>query len=300
MSDLPLPEPTPQEVLGNPLPGPLDIQHDTDPEQDHGIARHIPHIGNAILFFSLALTCITLCEAFVAVSFHVTTSAEAARHPLAGFVAECAAYVLCLTISWFLFPKLWQRSFLRGISWTARAARRHWWKLILLGFALSALAQLADAHLHGKEESDVSHLLKTPLSAWTLTLLGPTLAPLMEEIAFRGFLLPALATAYDWLSLDRTPAAIAKWQQSTAKSRPALVFGTVMSSIGFALIHSSQLHGAMGPVAVLFVTSLAFSCVYIRLRSVAASTLVHFAYNGLIFLELLYQSGAYRHLDKLN
>ena len=73
-----------------------------------------------------------------------------------------------------------------------------------------------------------------------------------------------------------------------------------MSSIGFALIHSSQLHGAKGPVAVLFVTSLAFSAVYIRLRSVAASTLVHIAYNGLIFIELLIQSGAYRHLDKLN
>ena len=169
-----------------------------------------------------------------------------------------------------------------------------------LGFTLSALAQGADYYLHGPEQSDVSNLLKTPVSAWTLTLLGPTLAPLMEEIAFRGFLLPALATAYDFLSLDRTPAAIARWQQSTAKSRPALIFGTVMSSIAFASIHGAQLHWAKGPIVVLFVTSLAFSAVCIRLRSVAASTLVHIAYNGLIFIEILIQSGAYRHLDRLN
>jgi hypothetical protein len=35
-------------------PKALDIQHDTDPAKDHGPARRIPHLGHAILFFSLA------------------------------------------------------------------------------------------------------------------------------------------------------------------------------------------------------------------------------------------------------
>jgi len=34
-----------------------------------------------------------------------------------------------------------------------------------------------------------------------ITLFGTLVAPMFEEIAFRGFLLPAFAIAYDWLSL---------------------------------------------------------------------------------------------------
>ena len=281
----------------------LDIQHDTDPEPDQGAARHIPHIGHALLFFSFTLMCIVLCEGAVAGMLHIRTSEEASRHHLAGFVAECTAYVLSLAGSAFLFRSLWKEPFLLGISWTARAARLHWWKLLLLGFVLSGLAQGGEYLLHhlfhSGDQTDVTLLLHTRLSAWVLTLLGPTLAPLMEEIAFRGFLLPALATAYDWLSLERTPAALERWRRSTSHTVSGLVFGSVMSSIAFALIHSSQLHGAKGPLVVLFLTSLAFSAVYIRFRSVAASTLVHVAYNSLIFIELLIQSGAYRHLDKI-
>ena len=277
----------------------LDIQHDIEPEQDHGPARHIPHVGHALLFLSLTLMCILICEGSIGAALHITTREEALRHPLAGFLGECLAYVLSLTASWFLFRALWHRSFLRGISWTARAARRFWWQLILLGMALSGLAQGAELLFHGAHQSDVTLLLRKPLSAWALTLLGPTLAPFMEEVGFRGFLLPALATAYDWLSLERTPAALARWEQSTAKTVPALIFGSVISSILFAIIHGSQLHWAKGPVAVLFVASLAFSAVYIRLRSVAASTLVHVAYNSLIFLELIIESGGYHHLDKI-
>jgi uncharacterized protein len=292
MSDLPLPEPTPSADA-------LDIQHDTDPEQDQGPARHIPHLGHAVLFFTMSFLCLALSVTTVFAALHLFTEEEIARHPLALFLSQCLSYVLALTASAFLFPVLWRRSFLRGISWTARAAKRFWWQLVLLGFLLSGIAQGCDYFIHSNDASDISILLHTRLSAWVLTLLAPTLAPLMEEVAFRGFLLPSLATAYDWLLLERTPAGIARWQQSTQKSQAALVFGAVISSIAFALIHSSQLHGAKGPVAVLFFTSLAFSAVYVRFRSVAASTLVHMAYNGLIFIELLVQSGGYRHLDKL-
>ncbi len=295
MSDLPLPDPTPQEALESAL----DIQHDIDPEKNEGSARHIPHIGHALLFFSLIFFCVLICESTAAIALHIRTKEESLRHPMAGFIAECAAYLFTLAASWFLFPPLWRRSFLRGISWTARAARRFWWQLILFGFALSALAQGADHLFHNSEGTDVTQLLRTSLSAWVLTLLGSTLAPAMEEIAFRGFLLPALATAYDWLSLERTPAARIKWQQSTAKTTSALLFGSVISSVIFAGVHGSQLHWAKGPVAVLFVTSLGFSAVYVRLRSVAASTLVHIAYDALIFLELIVQSGGFRHLDKI-
>ncbi len=72
------------------------------------------------------------------------------------------------------------------------------------------------------------------------------LAPLTEEIAFRGFLLPALATAYDWLALERTPAGLERWQRSSLHSASALLFSAIFSSIPFALLHADQLSHAWG------------------------------------------------------
>ena len=299
MSDLSIPDPA---AAHYPQPQALDIQHDTDPAQDYGDARRIPHLGHALLFFAIGIFCIILSVVAIFV-------VDFLRHPqhqnqppdvhLAA-IAMLIGYVLTFGISFPIFPLLWHRSFLDGISWTWRAARLRWWKLILLGLALSAVAQLAE-HLFKtpKETTDVLKLLDTPLSAWLTAIFGALIAPFVEEIAFRGFLLPAIATAYDWLSLERTPAAYARWRQTTSHTTPALVLAAVISSAAFALLHGSQLHGAVGPIVILFGVALVLSAVRIRLNSVAASTLVHISYNGLLFLLMIAATGGFRHLDKL-
>ena len=130
-------------------------------------------------------------------------------------------------------------------------------------------------------------------------LLGTLLAPLIEEIAFRGFLLPALATAYDWLSLDRTPAGLRRWTMTTGNTGPALIFGALFSSLLFALIHAPQLQYAWGPVGLLFCVSLALAYIRVRTQSVACSTLVHLSYNLTIFVAALAVTHGFRHLDRL-
>ena len=62
---------------------------------------------------------------------------------------------------------------------------------------------------------------RTPSDVWLVTAFGTLLAPLFEEILFRGFLLPAFAIAYDWLSLPRTPAARERWHSPTNSPRRA-------------------------------------------------------------------------------
>ena len=91
-------------------------------------------------------------------------------------------YVLTFLIAFPIFPLLWHRRFLNGISWTWRAARLRWWKLILLGIALSAAAQAAE-HLFKtpKETTDVLKLLDTPLSAWLTAIFGALIAPLVRR-----------------------------------------------------------------------------------------------------------------------
>jgi membrane protease YdiL (CAAX protease family) len=292
MSNLPVPEVAEAKVL--------DIQHDTDPAKDHGPAKRIPHLGHAALFFALAYFLINVCALVLFSVFHVRLEVEVMEHhPGIALTSQALAYVLILVVAWWLFPRLWERPFLQGIHWNALAARRRWYWIVLGGIVLSAAAQTAERIFPSPQTSAFDDLLKTPHGAWMLAAFAVLLAPLTEEIAFRGFLLPALATAYDWLALERTPAGLERWQNSSLHSASAMIFAAVFSSVPFALLHSEQLSHAWGPLAVLYGVSLVLSFVRIRTHSVACSTLMHAAYNFSIFGVILISTGGFRHLEKL-
>jgi membrane protease YdiL (CAAX protease family) len=294
MSDLPVPDPNAKF-----RPQALDIQHDPDPAHDHGIARRIPHLGHALLFFLLALTFLFMASAGLLVVLHTVTPAVVMQHPFAAVMSQIVAYALTFAVAMPVFSMLWGRSFLDGISWTWRAARLRWWQLLLLGCGLSIIAQLLEHLVRTPVTTDITKLLATPRAAWLTVIFGILVAPVSEEIAFRGFLLPALATAYDWLALERTPAARDRWQRGADHTRGALLFAALLSSAPFVALHGSQLHWAHGPLAILFAMSLVFSAVRIRTRSVAASSLVHLAYDALIFVEVIVATHGFHHLDKL-
>jgi membrane protease YdiL (CAAX protease family) len=291
MSNLTVPEAVESKVL--------DIQHDTDPAQDHGPAKRIPHLGHALLFFTLAFFLVNLCALafFSAVHIRLETMEQ---HPGLALASQALAYVLALVASAWLFPRLWERSFLHGIQWNVLAVHRRWYWMVAGGVLLSAAAQTALHFLPEPQTKVFDDLLKTQHSAWLLAAFAVLLAPLTEEIAFRGFLLPALATAYDWLALERTPAGVERWQNSSMHSASALLFAAVFSSVPFALLHADQLSHAWGPLGVLYGVSLVLSFVRIRTHSVSCSAMMHATYNCTIFVVIYFSSGGFRHLDKLS
>ena len=290
MSDLGTPEPTVDEAL--------TIQHDPFPAQDEGKARHIPHLGHvAVLFGLLALAALVAVTGFaLALRGHAQWKDSVA----AQLGLEAAIFLLTLGASFQVFPLFWKQSFLRGVEWNALAARRNWPRLLAAGVLLCGLAQTAQHFVHVPENTEVDQVLSTPVGAWCATILGVFLAPLCEEILFRGFLLPALAIAYDWLSLDRTPAGLAKWHGSTRHSLGAQIFGAMLSSLCFGVMHAPQLRYSWGVVSVIACVGLVLAFVRLRTHSVAASTLVHATYNGTLFVALLVQTQGFRHLDRLH
>jgi hypothetical protein len=277
----------------------LDIQHDTDPAQDHGPARRIPHLGHAILFFSLASLALSLClTAFWGLA-HIYGRDEALAHPGLGLGAEALAYVLTLLSAAWLFPRLWHKSFLQGIQWNTLALRRYWYWIVAGGVLLSAAANGALHFIPQPSHDPLQDLMTTTHGAWLTMAFGVLLAPLTEEIAFRGFLLPALATAYDWLAMERTPAGFARWQNTTLHSASALIFAAIFSSVPFALLHADQLSHAWGAVGVLYGVSLVLSLVRIRSHSVSCSVLMHLTYNLTIFSVIAISTAGFRHLEQL-
>lgn len=282
----------------------LDIQHDPDPAQEQPTARRIPHLGHAILYFALNLFCISGCQLIALFLIHAPSPDAALQHKLTMAAAQVSAYIIVFIISFFLFRTIWKRSFAEGISFNLRGMRVNWWKLLLIAAALAALAQaaslLATKFFPTPDKNYLADLFNTTRRAWTTIALVSVIPPIAEEIAFRGFLLPALATAYDWLSLERSPQGIARWEQTVSHTRAGWAFAVFFSSVAFAALHGAEYDWAAGSMAVLFVVSVVLSLVRIRTRSVAASTLVHIAYNALPLTYIIVVTGGLRHLDKLN
>jgi uncharacterized protein len=137
----------------------------------------------------------------------------------------------------------------------------------------------------------IDDFFRTSLDVWMVALFGTFMAPVFEELAFRGFLLPSLASTWDWLSKRPYPS---RW------SIPALIVSCTLTSIGFALVHADQLAHAWAPLMVLFAVSLVLCFVRLWTQSLAASTLIHATYNGTIFTILFFGTGGFRHLDKIS
>jgi membrane protease YdiL (CAAX protease family) len=259
----------------------------------------IPHLGHALLFVALAGLLLLLTQLVVLGVGHPKLQPNNIAPKLL-VASEASTYLATLAISWFLFPFLWRRSFSSGIQANLDAARRNAFKLIPLGLALSFTVQAASSLAPLPKSIPMDDFFRTRSDVWIITFFGTLLAPLFEEILFRGFLLPAIAIAYDWLSLPRTPAARDLWNSTNKITLPAYIFSAVFTSIFFTALHGQQVAYAWPVLILLFGISLVLTLVRLRLRSVLASTLVHASYNFTIFLTAFIATDGYRHLDKMN
>jgi uncharacterized protein len=274
---------------------------DNTPNEGPGDAPHrIPNLGHALLFLAIAGLLLLLTQlVLLGVRHPIPAPAHVNISPKLLVGSEAITYLVTLAISWFLFPLLWKRTFPDGIHANPDAARRNAIRLIPIGLVLSFTVQAVSSLATLPKNIPMDDFFRTPSDIWIITLFGTLLAPLFEEVLFRGFLLPAFAIAYDWLSLPRTPAARELWNSTNKITLPALIFSAILTSILFTALHGEQVAYAWPVLLLLFFVSLVLTFIRLRLRSVLASTLVHVSYNFTIFLTAFIATDGYRHLDKM-
>jgi hypothetical protein len=273
-------------------------------DQEHEAPqRRIPNLGHALLIVSFAGSLLILLELVLAALGRSPGSVHGGvatvLHPKLQIALMATTYLATLAAAWFFYPQVWQRGFLDGLQWRWTTARNLAGRLIALGLLLGMMMQGITYFITPPKTLPIDEFFLSPADAWLITLFGTLVAPVFEEICFRGFLLPAFAIAYDWLSLPRTEEARARWQSTTTLTPAALIFSAVLTSIFFALLHFQQVAHLWVALLVLFSISLVLTFVRVKTQSVAASVLVHGAYNGFVFLTVLIATGGYRHLERM-
>src|ERR1035441_6073465 len=163
----------------------------------------IPHLGHlclllAFLFFGFVCVIVLI---FVAMSFHLDGVSKLDQintnvHYLLG--TEAVLYLVAFSLSFLLFPLFWKKSFFSGIQWRGATAIRLFWQLGATALGCFFLAALEELIFKSPAHAPIEDIFRSAGAAWLMFGFGVTVAPFFEEIAFRGFLLPSLATAWDW------------------------------------------------------------------------------------------------------
>lgn len=188
---------------------------------------------------------------------------------------QVVSYILTVGFMVFLIWVKYRTRFLEAVRWNMPGAKAAWWALAG-GAGLGLFSEVASALLHRwtPKSLPIDQYLRTPSSAYALAAFGILVAPMVEELFFRGFLYPALAR----------PLGVA--------------LATVLTAGGFALIHSQQLAHAWVPLLLIFTVGMVLTVVRARSQSVAVCVLIHTGYNFTLFTLLWVASQGFHHMER--
>lgn len=265
--------------------------------------RRIPNLGHAVLFFALALVLLIVGQLFgvfllklthifphrTFYSLYLLASSDArVSIPL-----QALCYGLIALVAVPVFSVLWEQPFGEGVHWNAAQARRRYIALALLGLAAGFGVSFLGSYLPMPKNPPITQdMMKSAGGAWMMLVFGITVAPMLEELAFRGFLLPGLLNSFRWFA-DRGSIS------QKAANWVGFPISILITSAGFAWMHSPQVSHSWGPLALIGTVSIVLCIVRLAMNSVAAGVIVHAAYNFTLFAAVLYQTDGFRHLDKL-
>jgi len=218
-----------------------------------------------------ATTLFGLITSFVAMRVYKLPLAAFERNPKLVLPPEFAGYLVTLGFM-VLIIRARALPFWRTIRW-------RWTSGIPayagLGFLLSIFVALSTAVLPIPKQLPIEKYFADTVGTWMLAIFGVTVAPLMEELFFRGFLYPALAR------------------------RLGIAWSVVITAAGFALMHSPQLANAWAPLLLLFIVGVVLTVVRARTGSVLPGFFLHAAYNLTIFTELYFETSHFHNFEKL-
>ena len=186
---------------------------------------------------------------------------------LAVLVLQSFFYLMLLLYIYSVVRLKHRLPFWAGLRWP-RAPGTGAANFVLAGAVLAVLVQVLS--LPNKTKLPIERLFHSQEAVYLLAAFGILVAPLVEEVIFRGFLFAAL----EW-----------SWGLHAA------VWST---SVLFAAIHVPQLRGGVLPVVAIFGVGLALSWIRARTGSLAPPYFMHLAYNSTLFILLYFATQGFR------
>ena len=255
------------------------------------------------------------------------------KRPLLMLVAQAASFGVSLLCARVIISLKTQRGFFESVEWNYPGAERLP-QLLLVGMGLGVVVVLSSAVVPIPKNLPIEKMFETRRLAIASMGFATIVAPFAEELYFRGIFYGAVRAA---LEEERTRAVLGlllllasalffvlAWRGSGSgfalfapvllavglllfpmrPDRTPLIEGdrqtllaVVLTASFFAFVHGAQLAHSWGPLLAIFAVGLVLTTIRVRLRSVAASWLVHTAYNGTLFLITWASTSGFRNMS---
>jgi membrane protease YdiL (CAAX protease family) len=238
-----------------------------EPEPLFGLAE----VGLVVL---VAFVAVIVCGGLsIAVAHQLPSLRNVSAHDLALYPrvllpAQLLSYLIVFALLRRYFSHL-RIGILRALAWRWP---EDWMRFVVAGVVLGVFLQFVSLWIPTPPELPIERMFRTPTDAWLMSAFGVLIAPFAEELFFRGLLFPAIV---------RHTGPLA---------------ALLLTSLAFGAVHSQQLGGAWSQVALLAFVGFVLTLVRWRYHSLAASTLLHVGYNGMMFAAVLVQTRGFTHL----
>lgn len=234
-------------------------------------------VGVVFLIFagaSLLVTALAIVVAPKTPFFYGLPATEVVKVPLFFVPVQLLGYVIAFLLARIYITLKADEDFWTALQWRMPNAGGVLGN-VAAGVALAAVVVLVQAIIPMPKSLPIEEYFRDPLSATLMGVFAVLVAPLVEEIFFRGLLLPVASR-----TLTR-------------------VGGIALVSAVFAVVHAPQLAREIAPVAMIFIVGVAFCLRRLRSESLAAAWLMHLGYNGTLFGIMLWVTRGFTQLDKL-
>jgi CAAX protease family protein len=236
-------------------------------------------IWDVVVIPGVTVLAIFLCSAVALLiahsipAFHKLSFGTLAQEPLIVVGSQIASYPLVIAFMAGIVRRRSNLPFLIAIhwKWPKHSAILFYLSGFVLAFTVEGLAHF----LPIPKSLPMDKFFNDATSAYLMAFFGILVAPVLEELFFRGMLYPTLRRAM------------------------GVVPGLILTAAAFAAIHGAQLGYAWAPIMSIFVVGLALTVVRQFTDSVAAGVLMHSGYNSTLFALLWFGSEHFHHLEKL-
>jgi uncharacterized protein len=210
---------------------------------------------------------------YVIASIYLVARYHLSLDKLQGFVSASAAFAVSFEVAWsvvllaflILMIRVYHgQHFWISIGWRKLQIQGRRVRAVilmciigggLLALMVGILSPLVETNVHVPMED----LFQTRANVLWLMAYGILFAPFWEETMFRGFIYPVLAR---------------QW---------GVRGGILATGLLFGAMHAAQLWGGWGQIVLLTFVGIVLTWVRARTGTVAASFLVHFTYNTILF-----------------
>jgi hypothetical protein len=167
-----------------------------------------------------------------------------------------------------------RNSLLQAVHWNP-PSRRYFVNALMVGAALALVSDIGEVVLHRwiPDSLPITEYFKDRPSALLLGAFGVLVAPLMEELMFRGFIYPALA----------------RWRGAS--------ISVLITAFCFTLLHGAQLGYSWAPLLLIFIVGVTLTVTRRITNSVATCVVMHMTYNFVLLAQTYIFTHGFRQMQ---